>query len=394
MANTFKFGNKNWAWKEDYVLAYNDENNNFKPLPFDFTRSSSATRVNSSGLIETVGSGEPRIDYLNNADGHLLLEPSATNYSTNSENPSSWFYVEYGSGSAGTITTGKTDMFGSTNAVQVDFPANAENASLWFGSLTSALSSGTETSSVYIKLVGDDTSDKNIQIRTGGVASAITISGTEFVRYTASKTISTNEGINLKVRPSQGTSSGGFSIIICQPQSEATAYATSYIPTEGSSVTRAAELGVTQDNVSSSVINQSEGTVFADINITKLDLSSTRRIISLNNNSSSDRIVLYINAADKISVFVIDGSSSQWDFNGTTITSTGRYKIALAYKQNDFAIYMNGVQEGTSTSGTIPTMSTIDVGIENGASPLNDEVRDIKLYDTRLTNAELIALTS
>ena len=55
---------------------------------------------------------------------------------------------------------------------------------------------------------------------------------------------------------------------------------------------------------------------------------------------------------------------------------------------------MNGIQVGTSTSGTIPTMSTIDVGIENGASPLNDEVRDIKLYDTRLTNAELIALTS
>lgn len=46
MATTFKFGNGNWAVKEDFALAYNDENSNFKPLPFDFTRASSATRVN------------------------------------------------------------------------------------------------------------------------------------------------------------------------------------------------------------------------------------------------------------------------------------------------------------------------------------------------------------
>jgi hypothetical protein len=38
MANTFKFGNGKWAVKDGYALAYNDENGNFKPLPFDFTR--------------------------------------------------------------------------------------------------------------------------------------------------------------------------------------------------------------------------------------------------------------------------------------------------------------------------------------------------------------------
>jgi hypothetical protein len=51
MATTFKFGTDgNWAVKEDLALAYNDENGNFKPLPFDFTRASSATRVNKNGL--------------------------------------------------------------------------------------------------------------------------------------------------------------------------------------------------------------------------------------------------------------------------------------------------------------------------------------------------------
>ena len=85
MATTFKFGNGNWAVKEDYALAYNDENGNFKPLPFDFTRASTATRVNKDGLIENVPSGKPRIDFLDNTSGHLLLEPSRTNMLQDSE---------------------------------------------------------------------------------------------------------------------------------------------------------------------------------------------------------------------------------------------------------------------------------------------------------------------
>ena len=85
MANTFKFGNGNWAVKDGLALAYNDENNNFKPLPFDFTRASTATRVNKDALIETVPSGKARIDFLNNTSGHLLLEPSRTNAQPYSE---------------------------------------------------------------------------------------------------------------------------------------------------------------------------------------------------------------------------------------------------------------------------------------------------------------------
>ena len=54
-------------------------------MPFDFSRASSATVVNKDGLIETVGSGQPRIDYKDDSKGALLLEPSRSNilpYST------------------------------------------------------------------------------------------------------------------------------------------------------------------------------------------------------------------------------------------------------------------------------------------------------------------------
>ena len=85
MAETLKLGNGIWATKENSLLSYNDENGNYKPLPFDFTRASSATVVNKAGLIETVQSGTPRIDFLGNTNGALLLEPQRTNLITQSE---------------------------------------------------------------------------------------------------------------------------------------------------------------------------------------------------------------------------------------------------------------------------------------------------------------------
>ena len=85
MANTLKLGEGTWGTKEGSLLAYNDENRNYKPLPFDFTRAGTATVVNRSGLIETVQSGIPRIDFSDDANGALLLEPQSTNLITYSE---------------------------------------------------------------------------------------------------------------------------------------------------------------------------------------------------------------------------------------------------------------------------------------------------------------------
>ena len=56
---------------------------------FDFTRSGSATRINSQGLIETVANGQSRLNYPL-IDGkvvgcpHHILEPQATNVIINS----------------------------------------------------------------------------------------------------------------------------------------------------------------------------------------------------------------------------------------------------------------------------------------------------------------------
>ena len=94
MANTFKFGNGEWAVGKETALAYNDENSNFKPLSFTFDRGSIGTVVNKQGLIETVGIDEPRIDFLNNTKGHLLLEPSRRNIADYSEDGTEWDTIQ------------------------------------------------------------------------------------------------------------------------------------------------------------------------------------------------------------------------------------------------------------------------------------------------------------
>ena len=73
-------------------------------------------------------------------------------------------------------------------------------------------------------------------------------------------------------------------------------------------------------------------------------------------------------------------------------SATGRFKIAAAYKANDFVLYINGTQIGTDTSGTVPTCSEIGLFNYNDNQPL--KYNQAVIFKTRLTNAELASLTT
>ena len=49
----------------------------------------------------------------------------------------------------------------------------------------------------------------------------------------------------------------------------------------------------------------------------------------------------------------------------------------------------------SDTSGTVPSCNKINVGsYYNESLPFNNRIKDVKLYNTRLTNAELATLTT
>ena len=76
---SFNLGDGNWAGKSGNLLGYHKISGNFYADDLTFTRASTGTIVNAEGLIESVASGMPRVSYLNNANGSLLLEGQRTN---------------------------------------------------------------------------------------------------------------------------------------------------------------------------------------------------------------------------------------------------------------------------------------------------------------------------
>ena len=387
MANTFKFGNKNWAVKKDSVLAYNDENNNFKPLPFDFTRDSTATYVDSDGLIKTAGQGEARIDYLDNADGHLLLEPARTNLITYSEDFSNAAWVKSNTTFSSNIVTANSGSSlkyilqnETTQGVQTAFFDVEYIDHQWLHIFVG-------TSAGDTGFVNFDIQNKVVGYESGGFTGNVIDYGS-FIRIlvninTTGKTniILTFIDSNELTRAPASSSTGSFKLY--RSQLEAASYATSYIPTEGSSVTRVAETCTGAGN--SEVFNDSEGVLFAEISALANDLTyrsiSINGYISLFYNNVSNTIVGYSTGG----ALIIKQLSDITSFN----------KIAFKYKANDFALWVNGVELGTDTSGTTSnSLTTLNYDNGAGGSKWYGSTKQIQYFDTALTDAELAALTT
>ena len=393
MANTLNLGTDgNWATKEDSLLAYNSENGNFKPLPFDFTRASSATRVNKAGLIETVGSGKPRIDYKDDSKGALLLEPSRSNYIPYSTldfdggvKPNGWS-IGFGTGSYSyeqltykgqkavkqtQTTTGRSYL--DTGSITI--LANTEHTLKIQFILDECVADADDFIVAFLGF-GTDISYRFSDIDANGVLE---------IQYNP---LSDNVG-NLRIGLGcNGNEDGGKSLAWAIPQLEQGSYATSYIPTQGGVVTRDAE--VCSQTPPSGIIGQTEGTVYFELNNVKdKDVPE----ISIDDNSNNNRIVVYREAINKYWGIFTSSSGSGSLTNSTTTGENG--KFAISYSSSNFSLYRNGVEVVTH-SGSLP-ISLTKIRLNGRAS--NDqygskEYSNLKIYNTRLSNAELQALTT
>ena len=419
MANTLKFGNGEWYGKKDTILAYNDENSNYKPLPFNFSRASNATVVNKAGLIETVGSGQPRIDYKDDSEGALKLEPSRTNLVPYSEDFSNGNWAKYGT----TVTSGFTSPDGTTNAFKVLPNASGTNSyDVAVFDAISGLATSVKTNSFFVKPNGQrwlylvpPSGGGNIvffDLQNGVVGTEIGVSKGKIEIYSdgwyrLSLTEDANVGYSyFGIGFCDGDDSFTYtqssnSIFLYGAQLEQGSYPTSYIPTQGSAVTRLADN--CSQTVPDGVIGQTEGTMYAEIDFKSKPEGGSPivGIMTLNNNVTNlqNCIILGIErqsgGVNRFFPLVRVGNSDVAFIIGGTLTD-GNYKVAFAYKQNDFILYVNGVQIGTDTNGAVPTTSQVLVGerLNGDTFKIADGIKETKLYNTRLSNAELAALTS
>jgi hypothetical protein len=178
-------------------------------------------------------------------------------------------------------------------------------------------------------------------------------------------------------------------------QVEIGSYVSSYIPTLGSSVTRLADAA--SKTSASALIGQTEGVLFVDFVYSGKfgSITNASMPVSIDDASGTDEAYIFIQGGTNIASgqFVV-GSAFTCNITGLALTIGTRYKMAFAYKQNDFAFYINGALQGVDTSGNIAPFSNLRVGNYLGGNYIQDTIDTVALYTTRLSNAELASLTS
>ncbi len=337
----------------------------------------------------------PRLTYQNGGGGcpSLLLEKQSTNIATYSEDATQW---NKGS-NVGSITVTANQTIspdGTQNADKVQFPAvgsGSQYAVLFFPFTASAT---TYTGSVWLK--GENGGEVVwINFTKDGVNYTQTLCTltTSWQRFTLSSTLTSgadNFQIGVDTRDSAESAKPAQTIYVWGRQLEASSYVTTLIPTTSASATRVADAcfktGI------SSLIGQSEGVMFAEINVPSIATAGNYSSWQLNDGSTSNLIDFTYYSTGRIQAIAFIGGSLQVNIDLTSFGLTaGNHKIAFAYKLNDYVLYVDGVQVGSDTSAQVPAMSKCDLFTGSNQITIYNQ---FAVFPTRLTNAELASLTT
>jgi hypothetical protein len=379
-----------------------------------FTRSTTGTFVGSDGLIQSAAINAPRFDYdpVTLAPRGLLIEEQRVNLLTYSDQFDNAVWTKTGVTVTANATTSPD---GTTNADR----ATANGASgPHVVQLQFTYTAVAHTLSVYAK---KDTNNF-VQLRFGASAAAngfanfdldagtvgtvgaglsaasITPAGNGWYRCTITGTTTAAVGSNLGFYiVTDATASNGqsntltTSLLLYGAQIEVGSFATSFIPTVASTVTRAVDSASITGTSFSPWYNASEGTiVFSGDSVRPTGLAPATRTFQFDDGTVNQNI----RSGGTATLQVVNGGVTQANINTSpAIPFDGTvFKFASAYKANDFASVTTGAV-ATDTSGTVPTVTQLSLGGPSNSGVLNGHIRTFTYYPQRLANAQLRALT-
>jgi len=376
-------------------------------------RATTATRVNSSGLIESVSSNVPRLDYTNGTCPSILVEPQRTNLTLQSENLGTTWYT-----AGGALTLNATTApDGNTTADKIK--ADTSTGVHVYQQTLTVSNATVYTMSVYVKAAEytyfelADTSSLKGQTfnltaktisapQTAGVGTAtsskITDVGNGWLRCSITYTTSSTT-VLFRISLSNGTSTtftgdNTSGLFAWGAQLEAGSNATSYIPTVASSVTRNADV-ISKTGISD-LIGQTEGTLLIDY-IFKTPPFDICGPVGLSSDAGNNRILFWNNYTfNTIAINIrANGSNLFNTYVGNQVDGT-RYKLAVSYKSGDIKVYLNGVLTNTFTNTftfTTPLNILYNAAYES-TSNVHQRTNNISLWKTALTSTELATLTT
>jgi hypothetical protein len=343
----------------------------------------------------------PRLDFLGSSCPRLNLEPQRTNSMVNSETFASW--TGFDNITIGSNTSDTLDPAGYNGSDKITIGSGAPLRVYQFTGSTA----GTGTISLFAKAgtastISLFTSSASLSVSfnlatqvvtpTTGTGT-ITSYGNGWYRITATATLGSNEVLQILF-----TGSNGQTIYVWGAQVEAGAYATSYIPTLGSASTRGSD-AASKTGISS-LIGQTEGTLFVEAEYPREPSGATaRKLISVNDGSSNNLVDIYVTSGLNTLTARLRAGATGFGSTGTSSVPLGNVKIAYAYKANDYALYINGTLIQAVTTGGAFTFSSPVASYQIGdGEDVGDElgggIKQALLFKTRLSNADLAALTA
>lgn len=400
-----------------------------------FTRATSGTYFDSSGVLQTAISGQARFDHRLESgvwvNKGLLIEEQRTNLSLRSEEAANAFW----NSSAGLNSIGSNVITAPDGTTTADSIIEDGSTSIHGFFNTGAANSGntTYTISVFAKKATRKYLRLGFVGVTGYVSSnpigifdldAGTVSYTgEYMTatiqdygngwYRCSVTGTTvasppTTGVSVSAADAESSSiytgvNGTTSIYVWGMQREVGAFPTSYIKTTSASVTRNADVAQMTSTNFSDWYNATEGTVFWQGQFLSANGGgSIRRAYTVSDNTANEFLVLSAaNASDVGSIASArDGGVNQAVLNSpdplASVVANQTYKHGFAYKADDFAATLDGISPTTDTSGTLPTVDRLYLGTRNDGTAefLNGHLSKFYYWNTRKSNSFLQNITS
>ena len=329
--------------------------------------------ITNISVKEVTRNNVPRIDYTDGGCPVLLTEPQSTNLITYSEDFSNASWNKSGTTVTGGYSSPSADN--PTGAFKLVFDGSSNLIK------TNKAASANSTASIWIKgVIGEtikfETSSSTIITLTGEWQRIKLTSATSVTTFV----LSTYSGVTAR------------EVYIFGAQLEQLPYATSYIPTNGSTVTRVKDVVNNAGDVNT--FNSEEGVLFVEAATLSNGLGGA---VSISDGTTSNYIYLYFHpSGTKIVAKIVVGGSVKFDKNLLGIDETLNNKFAFKYSGTVFSVWVNGIEMATEVGFSFPIDTLISCQLDNGSGSgeFFGKTKQLKVFKTALSDDELEYLTT
>lgn len=281
-------------------------------------------------------------------------------------------------------TPSDSTYLATTSAARYDLPYEWNTSSVLQGILV-------EEARTNLFLSNRAAATQTITVANGSVYT-VSFFGTGSITFSGA-TSSTLNGTGASDRVSTTFTTGSTSLTctvsgtIDLVQVELGSTATSPIETFGSTVTRAADSGL---GIATSAYPHSATNNAAMIYYVPKDVATAMVALRWDDNTSNEVVSIGHSASAVPGLTVTDGGAAQTaPLTSGTVSANTAKKLAVSWKANAFLLSNGGATAVSDTSGTLPTVTTLDIG-----PTLTGYIKQIVVLPVEKTSGQVEALAT